>query len=941
MTVAALPTRATYVETGDPATLYAIPFQYLAASQIVVSRWVAGVESAVSAYAVTGDGKAAAPTGKVQLAAGVAGATLEIRRVTPRTQPTIYTDRDDFPNASHEDSADRNAMSQQEQDAALALTLRVPRGEAQSELVPAAERTGGGLVLGPDPTTGEIVLLDVGEEWKGDPGGNILAIGAFSILPTLDIPAGVDRIATTKAYPGGGGAADYVLDASQDAITARGADLAAMGVANDLTAPAAEAAIAAFELRFRRADAAGKVFTLAGSSQRAEPFRLSTDSDAQWLQAWCDYLSLWRGDGEVGLGTFTLDNSLFVTRGFKDGADAVWTRSRLRGSGRGFAGQLHHAGTELVFTALDRPGLIVQGGRAVQIQDVGIQGPDRAFIFGNLLGMQTSLLDETLSASWDMVPGGDLQHAVRAGVAVDALSGAAPADPYPALGDPAWIGTQAQYGRPETSVVDMDGVYITGWVVGIVVHPGQGNSQGDYVTIENAGIEGCKYGISIGNTQSRQVELRKVRMARLYCAFTNRAHGEKTGQFCAVMSNCDIGACVKLFDFSLASSGEMGFQSIRMEGSLYMGDLYNGGSGDATLRIESTPFGFWTPNLATRLGVWPYVVGEPTAPWHGNGTSNLSIADSTITVRDLCPLMVVRLRIEGLNLVAVSAQSAAPSVARAMAHNGTLGLVTPHGGRSHEHVVAASHYNLDSGAAPTGLGAVRTNLGHRATSRQTCFPYWLHRAIPKAHLSDRHAILVPSRVGTVIKSNFTGYAVSGRTLSFTGYSGVNEPFARYNSMQPGRVFSDSASGIWYYVESWDYVTGAVIAKALTGYRDTTGVNDGANDALYIPFDGATGVFEFLETGFYTPSEILLGDVTSGSAVVTNLRRPDGNQAWLAGEIGVGDYLWIDPHNPSPLFALYNNRVAALDLAGAHTMTMAGNATASVTGHRFELFMRKG
>lgn len=133
MTVGALTPEISYVENGV-TLIFAVPFRYLSASALAVSRVVDGVETALAEGA---DWSATAgPTdagGALTLTATVAGATLRILRDTSRAQQTDYASGDSFPAESHEKELDRLAMVDQEQDATLAdikmRALLVPIGE--------------------------------------------------------------------------------------------------------------------------------------------------------------------------------------------------------------------------------------------------------------------------------------------------------------------------------------------------------------------------------------------------------------------------------------------------------------------------------------------------------------------------------------------------------------------------------------------------------------------------------------------------------------------------------------------------------------------------------------------------------------------------------------------------------------------------------------------
>lgn len=258
MTVAALPERATYMETGDEDDLYSIPCQYKDASQIVVARFVDGAEVAAPSYSVSGDGEAYPPTGKVQLTASIAGATLEIRRVTPRTQPTVFTDREDFPADLHQDTFDRLAMAMQEQDADLGRALLVPRGEAVTVLEAAADRAGkfplwsadGGELLSSFGDTGD----DSGfraDMAAGTGGGLIgwLANAAGAILRTFRAKL-FEAPFSLEDFGGGTGLADNTaaLLLVKAALAAAGGGVLQFGRGNYNFASAALAACGGIEL---------------------------------------------------------------------------------------------------------------------------------------------------------------------------------------------------------------------------------------------------------------------------------------------------------------------------------------------------------------------------------------------------------------------------------------------------------------------------------------------------------------------------------------------------------------------------------------------------------------------------------------------------------------------------------------------------------------------
>lgn len=163
MTVGALTPSKSYTENGVTVS-FAVPFRYLAADDLAVSRVVGGVETTltygVDWSATTGPTDAG---GTLTLASTTAGATLKIRRATARTQQTDYATGDSFPADSHEAALDRLTLIVQEQDVLVSdLSLRAllaPLGETIGVLPTKASRLGKGLAF--DAVTGDPVAVDL------------------------------------------------------------------------------------------------------------------------------------------------------------------------------------------------------------------------------------------------------------------------------------------------------------------------------------------------------------------------------------------------------------------------------------------------------------------------------------------------------------------------------------------------------------------------------------------------------------------------------------------------------------------------------------------------------------------------------------------------------------------------------------------------------------
>ncbi len=144
MTVAALAPAVAYIEDGTSLD-FAVPYKFRK-NTLIVSRTVDGVTTTLIPdvdYTVLG-GLAPEFTGKVTLAASIAGAGLAIVRSTPITQDLDFDTGDTFPAESHEAALDKLTMIAQEQkgsfDSVAGRVVYVPVGESSITLPPIAAR---------------------------------------------------------------------------------------------------------------------------------------------------------------------------------------------------------------------------------------------------------------------------------------------------------------------------------------------------------------------------------------------------------------------------------------------------------------------------------------------------------------------------------------------------------------------------------------------------------------------------------------------------------------------------------------------------------------------------------------------------------------------------------------------------------------------------------
>lgn len=222
MTTAALMPEVEYIENG--VTLdYAVPFRFFAPDDIEVDRITAEgqvIELVYGADYIVSGGQTDSGGRMLLNTLGVIGNRLRIRRVTPRTQTMDYATNDTFPAESHEGAIDKLTLVDQEQDVGIAdlraRALLVPDGERSPSLPRASDRVGKSRFLG-HASDGVLELIDLAAIAKGDPGGNIMAIGLFAAASGLVIDAGTEVLRTSGFATLGHGASFYRYDADVDA----------------------------------------------------------------------------------------------------------------------------------------------------------------------------------------------------------------------------------------------------------------------------------------------------------------------------------------------------------------------------------------------------------------------------------------------------------------------------------------------------------------------------------------------------------------------------------------------------------------------------------------------------------------------------------------------------------------------------------------------------
>ncbi len=777
----------------------------------------------------------------------------------------------------------------------------------------------------------------------------------FAALESHEVAADIALIRSAGFSTIGRGAALYAVDPDQEPISATGRGLVAAAAAAGRDRDSASRAVLALERHFRRRSADGRWWSLAESEPTSDMFgtlgdgaydigdpAASRGSDATAaLQALIDYCIRYAHcPARVSPGLHLVSDTLHLGYG-DDLAQIALIGAGPRVNGRAaFMGSLIHS------VRRDRPVINVQGGRGVRIKGLAIGGwLARKTILANMAYNTTPLVDDTDPAAWDDPALGivDRRHSPYAAICVDGFAGTDTGAGYPAT-RPAWVPHgDAAYGaafaspdrKRTSSDIVVEDCEILGFTVAVMCNPSNSPEQGDFLKLRGCRITRCKYGLSVGNNQSRNVGMEDCNLALYYCAIANRVHGTRTGQLGGTVLNTSMGAGIDLIDIDTSYATPITFLNCYCEAQWRIGRIVAGNAADTGLTFKDCHLNLRmngeTGEAAAVRGLPGAHLYNPVTPL-GYSAGIVRFEGGVIYVDRVLSLMAT-VQIDGTTILQVARGASVAAEYERHFHNALAGGVALPGldGSVLRQIIKYEPVDLDSGAK--GGTWTTTDDGALHCHRGYCSSVYA-RAIRASEDSRFEAIPRARRGFEAAKAQFRSYAWAGRELTFEWPGATRDHHGAVIGFGPGGAMLDPVTGSLFAIRAGVQTRSGVTITAILQNNYRTGA--GGAPALRTAIDLASGSWFFAHGRVFTLPRPHLGDVAAGSPLIAGVRTGNGATE-LAGNLAAGDLIDVDPAR-RPLFPEARARILAVD-QDARTILVESPAALSAERERLERFVR--
>ena len=415
----------------------------------------------------------------------------------------------------------------------------------------------------------------------------------------------------------------------------------------------------------------------------------------------------------------------------------------------------------------------------------------------------------------------------------------------------------------------IEDVYVQGFTVAVAVQPCDADGNGDFTLLRRCYFEKCKWGVSVGNTQSRNVRIEALKASRMYSVLTNNQHGRQLGKFGGEICDMTIFGAINIFQFGSFYAGPITFTNLYAESIWRIGDQAATSAVEVAYIFNACEFSF-DAQINAR-GIPATVLG---------GRQNVGSFVFNGCIFTQYP-SVVSMNYSGLSFIGGTSFriDARTNAYEQFAHNATCGgLITPLLNNPVQSDIRCRFFNLDTGLFE---GTTARTALWRNGSRKNCIPYYSMDVGAELEAYDNFISFTQYFSGATAKSSFTSIALSDKTLTCIFSSRADWQFMNYGPL-PGDVIWDDQTGMVFFVRS--RTTTTFIAEAQNNYKD----NGSGGFTTVTAFSTTVGNLYYRNSRIYTPPYYLRGDTTAASTTLTAVARDDGYAAWFDAEIAVGD-----------------------------------------------------
>ena len=604
------------------------------------------------------------------------------------------------------------------------------------------------------------------------------------------------------------------------------------------------------------------------------------------------------------------------------GYGAAFTGVSVRGLGLRYAPNGY--GTTLTTTMTNRPVFSVTAARSVMITDMYLVGPATTDLTADI---DDPDITNVVATPWDaaltssgVTPG--RRYAPHAAIAIDPYAGTRPGTSYPDVTPPASIASGfTQYGKNGSSNTIIERVFIEGYEVGIVQTPSNWASNGDYVKISDCFFRYLKYAVSYGNTQARNVSIRRCNFSFVFCAFTNKQHGQQTGTFSGAVQDCG-GNVTTLFDFTTVYSSQFSMRNCDFELLYRIGDLGGGASDIGSILFDNCSFDFC--HISQQIA-------PPNVLAATGGNHHVYFRNGEISgYYSVFSFLNVIAKMDGTRLIWRDTLDKAYEQIGVNALGGGLAL---NFFKFDAQQMIHTPFNLDTATqdAPSLCGGLANNL----TGRPYCVPIYAAVASRQAGYLRRTTTLTPRPFlynDDDAATLHSGVSRSARAYTFTttGITG-QKIFDQQRGYMPGDIIQDVNTGTILFIRSTNLGTGQIIAELQNNYY----WDGSAYQLVDTSFNLTSGTIRTICGRVYAAPEPFKASITSGSPTITVTAGPSVSTDY---GLAIADFLCVDALDCVTFAGSNDLEVTAIN-TGAGTITMNGNADATIAGLNLDWWIR--